>query len=212
MSGTRLGYTNVYYKYYQYVTDVEFKEKHYFKKTIELYDSVAERKISGFDRLDLCRKALEALDRRGWERSFHQRLFHDNFLRACAKIFWKTAEDGEFQRCHEKILESNGWDSLRQEVLVTTPRRFGKTISVSMFAAAMLYSAPKLELSIYSTCKRISQKLLMNVSKFLSLIYLEMGTQPMRVVRQNMEEIVLHGPDGVQDFRIVNSYPSKVCF
>ena len=31
--------------------------------------------------------------------------------------------------------------------------RFGKTISVSMFAAAMLYSCPGLEMSIYSTCK-----------------------------------------------------------
>lgn len=140
-----------------------------------------------------------------------QRLFHDNFLRACARIFWKTEKAGEFDRCHEKILESNGWDSLRQEVLVTTPRRFGKTISVSMFAAAMLYSAPKLEMSIYSTCKRISQKLLLNVQKFLKLIEMEMGTPPMKVIRQNMEEIVLLGNDGVQDYRIVNSYPSKVC-
>ena len=31
--------------------------------------------------------------------------------------------------------------------------RFGKTISVSMFAAAMMYSCPSLEMSIYSTCK-----------------------------------------------------------
>lgn len=212
MTSVRLRYSDIYYKYYKYATDTELKQRRCFKRTVDLYDTVAETRTTGFERLDLCRKALEALDRRGWERSFHQRLFHDNFLRACAKIFWKTAEDGEFQRCHEKILESNGWDSLRQEVLVTTPRRFGKTISVSMFAAAMLYSAPKLELSIYSTCKRISQKLLLNVSKFLSLIYMEMGTQPMKVVRQNMEEIVLHGPEGVQDFRVVNSYPSKVCF
>jgi hypothetical protein len=137
-------------------------------------------------------------------------LFHDNFLRACAKIFWKTSKPGEFDRCHDKILESNGWDSLRQEVLVSTPRRFGKTISVSMFAAAMLYSAPKLEMSIYSTCKRISQKLLLNVQKFLELIYMETGTPRMKVIRQNMEEIVLLGNDGVQDYRIFNSYPSKV--
>jgi hypothetical protein len=40
-----------------------------------------------------------------------------------------------------------------------------------MFAAAMLYSTPSLELSIYSTCKRISQKLMRNVTKFLALIY-----------------------------------------
>jgi hypothetical protein len=40
-----------------------------------------------------------------------------------------------------------------------------------MFAAAMLYAAPSCECSIYSTCKRISQKLLRNVCQFLELIY-----------------------------------------
>lgn len=100
-----------------------------------------------------CRQALDALDRRGWQRSFHQRMFHDNFIRACARIFWKRDPHGTFAKDHQRILEVNGWDHLSQEVLVSTPRRFGKTISVSMFSAAMLYSCPNLEMSIYSTCK-----------------------------------------------------------
>ena len=79
-----------------------------------------------------------------------------------------------------------------------------------MFAAAMLYSTPNLELSIYSTCQRISQKLMRNVTKFLGLIYEALGTPKMPVIRSNMEEVVLQGPDGGQDVRIVNSYPSKV--
>ncbi len=80
-----------------------------------------------------------------------------------------------------------------------------------MFAAAMLYSTPGLELSIYSTCKRISQKLMRNVTKFVDLIYAALpGTPPLPVIRSNMEEVVLQGPDGGQDVRIVNSYPSKV--
>jgi len=90
------------------------------------------------------------------------------------------------------------------------PRRFGKTISVSMFAAAMLYSTPSLELSIYSTCKRISQKLLRNVYKFLDLIYEELGVQRMKEIRLNFEEIELQGMEGKTDVRRVNSYPSKV--
>ncbi len=82
-----------------------------------------------------------------------------------------------------------------------------------MFAAAMLYSTPSLELSIYSTCKRISQKLMRNVTKFVDLIYAAIpGTPPMPVIRSNMEEVVLQGPDGCQDVRIVNSYPSKVVY
>lgn len=108
---------------------------------------------NGFQRMRNCRRALDAIDRRGWLRSFHQRMFHDNFIRACARIFWKREKPGVFAKDHQKILETNGWDHLSQEVLVSTPRRFGKTISVSMFAAAMLYSCPNLEMSIYSTCK-----------------------------------------------------------
>ena len=108
----------------------------------------------------------------------------------------------------------NGWDHLAQEVLISTPRRFGKTISVSMFAAAMLYAAPSVEISIYSTCKRISQKLLRNVSKFMLEICggEEEGLEKhgFRVIRQNMEEIVLRGTEGLSDTRVVNSYQSKV--
>jgi hypothetical protein len=80
-----------------------------------------------------------------------------------------------------------------------------------MFAAAMIYSTPALELSIYSTCKRISQKLMRNVTKFLSLIYAELpNSSVMPVLRCNMEEVILQGPEGAQDIRVVNSYPSQV--
>ena len=165
---------------------------------------------NGFTRIQRCREALESIDRQGFTRSFHQRLFHDHFIRACARIFWKTEPPGTFARNHQKILESNGWDHLSQEILVSTPRRFGKTFAVSMFAAAMLYSTPSLELSIYSTCKRISQKLMRNVAKFLALIYKDTKCQEMPTIRSNMEEVVLQGPDGLHDVRTVNSYPSKV--
>jgi hypothetical protein len=80
-----------------------------------------------------------------------------------------------------------------------------------MFAAAMVFAAPRVELSIYSTCKRISQKLLRNVQKFFNeMVDHHMPAHGFKVIRQNMEEIVLQGPDGVNDVRIVNSYPSKV--
>jgi hypothetical protein len=78
-----------------------------------------------------------------------------------------------------------------------------------MFAAALLYSAASVEISIYSTCKRISQKLLRNVMKFMSLIHEGLGTPEFKEIRCNMEELVLQGPDGTSDVRIVNSYPSK---
>lgn len=131
--------------------------------------------------------------------------------KACTRIFWKREPPGSFARDHQTILVKNNWDHLAQEVLISTPRRFGKTISVSMFAAAMLYSAPGVEISIYSTCKRISQKLLRNVIKFINEICKnDLESCGFKVIRQNMEEIVLQGTEGVTDNRIVNSYPSKV--
>ena len=164
-----------------------------------------------FQRMQDCRDALAVLDRRGWKRSFHQRLFHEDFLKACTRIFWKREPPGTFARDHQRVLLLNGWDHLAQEVLISTPRRFGKTISVSMFAAAMLFAAPGVEISIYSTCKRISQKLLRNVCKFFAEICGgDHGEHGFHIIRQNMEEIVLQGTLGVQDQRIVNSYPSKV--
>ena len=177
-------------------------------KTADAQHSVRKTPIM---RMRECRDALSYLDSTGWNRSFHQRLFHEDFLKACTRTFWKMEPLGSFARAHQQVLQENSWEHLAQEVLISTPRRFGKTISVSMFAAAMLYAAPAVELSIYSTCKRISQKLLRGVVKFFyEICEQNIGKHNFRIRRQNMEEIVLVGPEGERDVRIVNSYPSKV--
>ena len=146
-----------YFRSYDRVTrekEAADRQRNVRRTALQNYMSVCKKvECNGFRRMLKCRQGLEAIDRRGWLRSFHQRLFHDNFIRACARIFWKREPHGVFAKDHQRILEVNGWDHLAQEVLVSTPRRFGKTISVSMFAAAMLYSCPNLEMSIYSTCK-----------------------------------------------------------
>lgn len=166
--------------------------------------------VTGHQRIQDCRMALACMDRQGWERSFFQRKFHDAFMQATARVFWKPEGPGQFARDHQDILERNGWDHMAQEVLISTPRRFGKTISVSMFAAAMLFSSARVEVSIYSTCKRISQKLLRNVRKFLDLVFVDLNQPGFKVLRENQEEIVLQGREGKEDIRVVNSYPSRV--
>ena len=111
----------------------------------------------GFFHMARLNEALNALDKCGWKRSFHQRSFHVDYLRACTRVFFKTEPPGAFERAHKKVLEVNGWDALQQEILISTPRRFGKTISISLFCAALMFACPAVECSIYSTCKRISQ-------------------------------------------------------
>ena len=80
-----------------------------------------------------------------------------------------------------------------------------------MFAAAMLFSAPGVEISIYATCKRISQKLLRNVVKFFDLLCKNnIKGAGFTNVRSNMEELVIRSTQDLTDVRIINSYPSKV--
>ena len=54
--------------------------------------------MNGFWRMQNCRLALEALDRRGWNRSFHQRLFHEEYLKSCTRVFFKRDGPGAFAR------------------------------------------------------------------------------------------------------------------
>jgi hypothetical protein len=86
-------------------------------------------KSNGFARMEKCRRGLDALDRGGWKRSYHQRHFHDAFIAACARAFFKLDEAGSFQRAYQHVLEINGWSNLNQEILISTPRRFGDALS-----------------------------------------------------------------------------------
>ena len=166
--------------------------------------------IDGFARLKKLRRALAALDRGGWERSYHQRLFHEHFITSIVRVLFKTDPPGAFQRAYPRILEVNNWSETYQECLISTPRRFGKTMSVCLFVAALLYTAPNIEISIYSTCKRISQKLLRNCLRFLDLIFEVQREKPLEFSRKSMDEVEIIGDESQHDYRKLNSYPSKV--
>ena len=69
------------------------------------------------------RSLLKAVDEKGFERSAHQLKFHSAFERSTARIIYR--EDWGTQR--PAIMKRNGWTSCPSEVLISTPRRFGKT-------------------------------------------------------------------------------------
>ena len=102
-------------------------------------------------RLGNIRGALAYLDTRGWRRSAQQRKFHEAFLRACVRAIFKDC----FEEVEDYICEQNDWENVsRQEVLIVTPRRFGKTTSVALYCAAYVCCVPKCEIGIFSTCLR----------------------------------------------------------
>lgn len=52
--------------------------------------------MSPFDRMNQCRTALERLDANGWKRSYHQRLFHEDFL---VRFFSSLGSLFKFREC-----------------------------------------------------------------------------------------------------------------
>ena len=68
---------------------------------------------------------LHKVDVKGWERSAHQLEFHSAFMRATARVLYR--EDWAVSR--PLIMKKNGWTRCAAEVMISTPRRFGKTFS-----------------------------------------------------------------------------------
>lgn len=134
----------------------------------------------------------------GWERSKMQKLFHRNFLQAVCLHLYRDDADVDMNR----IMKLNNFDSLQQQVLCLTPRRFGKTTSVAMFVAAYSLSVPRSEQCIFSTGRRASQKLLELIRDMVLA-----GEHAPRVLKCNQETMVVSG-DSPLDVRKIHSYPS----
>jgi hypothetical protein len=168
----------------------------YTQKYLESRPSAADELLINL------RKTLCFFDSIGYQRSAHQRKFHESFIAACIRHIYKD----EFNENFVKILEENGWDEARQEVMICCPRRFGKTFATGMYVAAYLHVMPNTEICIFSPSRRQSEKMLELVRTFLFKIP---GTQE-RVIKSNKERMWLKGAGGTEDIRKVSSYPSKV--
>ena len=65
---------------------------------------------------------LAMVDQRGFERSAHQIRFHSSMIRCVVRVLYRA----DWATQAPVIMERNGWDRCPSEVLVSTPRRFGK--------------------------------------------------------------------------------------
>jgi hypothetical protein len=157
---------------------------------------------SGDIRMRELQNSLAFLDTVGYERSGLQRQFHEAFIAACIRLIYQN----DFDDAIIRIMEQNEWTELKQEVMVVTPRRFGKTYSIALFVAAWLYSQPTTEISIFSTGRRASSKLMTTIKRIMS--HLEHFDS--MVIKESQEELWLRGPGGRDDLRILNCYPSNV--
>ena len=201
-----------------YLRDLEARFEEAFRRKKSSYESVPQiheyytesgrqkylRHSNGDERLANLRQALKRLDTLGYMRSAHQREFHEVFISACLPQLYGK----DLDRCLIRILEENDLDSIQSEVMVVTPRRWGKTMAVSLFLAAYLYTQPDADVCVYSIARRTSTMLVLKVYKMV--VKLAGGTHVIK--RSNQEKLEVVNMYGGRS--VCNSYPaaSKVFF
>jgi hypothetical protein len=162
--------------------------------------SLTAKKSGGETKLNNLMKILERFDQLGYKRSKHQVDFHKAFTSAILKQLYGN----EIYSHLAKLLRDYEIDELRPDVIVCTPRRYGKTTSVALFVAAVLWTIPGFKVDIYSTGRRASSKLLALIWKMLC----HLGDPKKFKHIYNQETLAIKCPYG--DISICNSYPSKV--
>jgi hypothetical protein len=176
------------------------RKDEFYKVEYNINDTI-EEESPGEKRLKLLISFLEKFDKLGYKRSTHQIYFHKAFIGACLKKILKD----DYTRDLEKIIKKYDIESTTSDVIITTPRRFGKTISVAQFAAAFLLSQPEIEISIYSTGRRASSKLVEKIRDFVVLLT---ATKDSVISFRGKEILSVKGPNGKPC--VCGSYPSKV--
>ena len=197
--------------------------EYYLPDKQKLGKTVIEEESEGEKRLRALIENLETLDGKGFKRARHQVKFHKAFIGrrvnvsalllefkftfvflsgAALKKILKEDINNNLTRIIEKY---NLNKDLTNDVIITTPRRFGKTYSVALFVAAYLLSQPNCEVSIYSTGRRASQKLLVLIKK---LVIILAGSEDIILEFSHKETLIVRGPGGQPS--TCNSYPSKV--
>lgn len=84
-------------------------------------------------------------------RSADQVRMHEFFLAACSRNIYGSAYD-----MHQlEILEYNHWETLTPYVAVSTPRRWGKSVALSLLIAAYMMNVPNCVLLIFAPSMRV---------------------------------------------------------
>jgi hypothetical protein len=154
----------------------------------------------GHRKMDTIRKYLNM-----FSRSYHQKLMHTHMMQTILALVYGKAVLAE----HElEILEYNNFTHLgRQEVVITAARRMGKSYSVAMFCAAVVYTVPGIEISIFSSSARAAGGevgLMSLVRKFLEETF---KLSKELIAKSNEEHLFLKFGEG--DLRKINSYPAS---
>jgi hypothetical protein len=164
------------------------------REDIEVKARIIRRKVDVFvhgDNNEICagderlKSVFFLLNNMGYTRSPDQVIFHHAYIMACLPKIYKE----DWARHSVRVMKMLRIKKLEQLVLVLTPRRIGKTVSVAMFVTSMILSVPGLTFAVFSTCQRASTAIMKLVVKMMSTIE---GTER-RFLAQNKETLAISG-------------------
>ena len=155
-------------------------------------------RFQGDVNLRTLRALLATVDERGWDRSDHQRAFHSAFERCVARVLFRQ----EWAAQRPAIMRHHKWERCNSEVLISTPRRFGKTFSIAIFCACLALTQG-VEIVVFSPARRASRKLLERIVEFVRVLDCEH-----MIMEFNMEALRVKSYGGKPS--LVRSFPSKV--
>jgi len=144
-------------------------------------------------------------------RTNEQRLFHNWFTQAILPHIYKQEWEANSVRALHHVsrlmhLPAGKYlKKVHSEVLVITPRRFGKTVSTAAFVAAVVATVPGISVAVFSINQRVSDWFMEKVVKF---VY-DIPDAPRRMVVQNREHLFL-SETPLSAGASINSHEAKV--
>lgn len=114
----------------------------------------------GQERMELLYKLLDSFSKK---RTPDQKRVHEEVIRCAAPHIY--GED--YNSARLGLLEKWKCNTPHMAVMMLTPRRWGKTTSVSMIAAALLYVCPYIKITIFSTTQHMASMLLDDIRSAL---------------------------------------------
>jgi hypothetical protein len=135
-----------------------------------------------------------------YKRNLMQRRAHDFYIQATLRAIFGS----DFGHNISKLREMYRLTELRQEVLVSAPRRNGKTYATCMFSSAVMCAVPNMTVAVFSTGRRASRAFLLTTYKMI----VHLGFKDW-IKEFNQEVIMLRNPKSDRDERKISSFPSR---
>jgi len=191
-----------YFDFFRSETTTAYQEYEEFVYVPELWQSYADpryekREVKGDE---LLRKIKAGYDLFPHTPTPQQR----QMLEAALKTNLTSIYGDSWEMEKARVMKDHEWTTCRPELLMVTPRRFGKTWGIAMHCVLMLTSIPFYDIVLFAVRLRQTKMLLGLIKQMFDA---HPYSKSMRIITLNKEEMSVAGPEG--DQRTVKAFPSS---